>query len=214
MTGVVMPSLSHWSRGMLSPTLRFRAARAVRRLFNLDRERRWNTQYATGVWDRLRALDELAHHAMIAGYVRMLKPGGSVLDVACGEGLLRDALGDACHTYLGIDFTEPIRLAEPRVTASTRFAVADMHEFTTHERFDAIIFNESLYYFEDPLAGLTRYVSLLASNGVLLVSMHETTRTTGIWDRLADRFALVDEVRITNRRDVSWTVKALAPLRP
>ena len=197
---------------MLSPTLRFRAARAVRRLFNADRERRWNTQYATGVWDRLRALDELAHHALIAGYVRTLTPGGAVLDVACGEGLLRDLLGDACQTYLGIDFAEPIRLAAPRATERTRFAVADMHEFTTQERFDAIIFNECLYYFEDPLAGLIRYAPLLASNGVLLVSMHETARTAGIWDRIADRFALVDEVRVTNRHDVSWAVKALAPL--
>jgi len=197
---------------MLSPTLRFRAVRAVRRLFNVDRERRWNTQYATGVWDRLRALEEMAHHAVLAGYVRALAPGGSVLDVACGEGLLRDVLGDACATYLGIDFAEPIRLAGPRTTAGTRFSVADMHEFTTTERFDAIIINECLYYFDDPLAGLLRYAPMLAPGGVLLVSMHEKPRTTSIWDRIAPSFVLVDEVRITNRHDVSWAVKALAPI--
>lgn len=213
MTDDAKAFLCPWSHSMLSPTLRFRAARAVRRLFKVDRERRWNTQYSAGVWNRLGALDELAHHAMLAGYVRALAPGGAVLDVACGVGLLRDALGDACRTYLGIDFAEPVRLAEPRATPSTRFCVADMHEFMTPERFDAIIFNECLYYFQDPMAGLTRYTALLAPDGVLLVSMHETPRTTDLWDRIADRFALVDEVRITNRHHVSWAVKALAPMR-
>ena len=45
---------------MPASTLRFRAARAVRRLFRIDRERRWNTEYTAGDWSRLRLLDELA----------------------------------------------------------------------------------------------------------------------------------------------------------
>lgn len=197
---------------MPASTLRFRAARAVRRLFRIDRERRWNTEYAAGDWSRLRLLDELAHHAVLAGYMRNLKPGGSVLDVGCGEGLLREQLGDACGRYLGIDFEEPVRLATSRANEGTQFAVADMHEFTTAEKFDAIIFDESLYYYQDQVAGLRRYAGMLAPGGVLLVSMHRTARTADVWTRIASEFDTLDEVLITNRRDVSWAVKVLVPL--
>jgi 2-polyprenyl-3-methyl-5-hydroxy-6-metoxy-1,4-benzoquinol methylase len=192
-------------------TLRFRAARAIRRFLHIDRERRWNSEYAAGDWSRLGILDELAHHSILAGYLRKLKPGGSVLDVGCGEGLLRVQLGDACGLYLGIDFAEPVRLAATHASATTRFEVADMHEFTTSARFDAIIFDESLYYYQDQVAGLRRYTAMLAPNGVLLLSMHRTARTADVWARIAEEFESLDEVVVTNRTDVSWTVKALVP---
>lgn len=192
-------------------TLRFRAARAVRRLFRIDRERRWNAEYAAGGWSRLGNLDELAHHSVLAGYQRKLKPGGSVLDVGCGEGLLRQQLGDACGLYLGIDFAEPIRLATVHATEHTRFMVADMHEFTTTERFDAIVFDESLYYYHDQVTGLRRYTAMLAPHGVLLVSMHRTARTAVVWAQIAQAFESLDEVEVTNRNGVAWTVKALVP---
>lgn len=192
-------------------TLRFRAARAVRRLFRIDRERRWNAEYAAGGWSRLGNLDELAHHSVLAGYQRKLKPGGSVLDVGCGEGLLRQQLGDACGLYLGIDFAEPIRLATVHATEHTRFMVADMHEFTTTERFDAIVFDESLYYYQDEVAGLRRYAAMLAPHGVLLVSMHRTARTADLWSRIAEEFDSLGDIVVTNRSGVSWVVTALIP---
>ena len=61
-------------------SLAFRITRAVRRALGVDRERRWNAQYAAGTWTRLRTLDELAHHAVLAGYFARLKPGGSLLE--------------------------------------------------------------------------------------------------------------------------------------
>lgn len=193
------------------PTIRFRITRAVRRLFRIDRERRWNAEYVAGDWSRLARLDELAHHAVLAGYLRNLKPGGSVLDVGCGEGLLRTQLGDACGLYLGIDFAEPIRLASAHATERTRFAIADMHDFTTIERFDAIIFDESLYYYKNQVAGLQRYTTMLAPQGVLLVSMHRTARTAVVWAQIAEQFDSLDDVEVTNRSGVAWTVKALIP---
>ena len=193
---------------------RFRAARAVRRLLRLDRERRWNTEYAAGDWSRLRALDELAHHSVLAGYMRTFAPGGAVLEVGCGDGLLCDHISAACGSYLGIDFAEPVRLAATRTNASTTFEVADMHEFTTTARFDVIIFDESLYYYQDQLSGLQRFAAMLAPGGVLLVSMHQTARTAAVWARIAESFESIDEVVVTNRNAVSWTIKALAPREP
>lgn len=199
---------------MKTPTvsLRFRLVRAVRRLLRIDGERRWNREYKSGNWERLRQLDELAHHAVLAGYVRRLKPRGAVLDVGCGEGLFHEMLGaDGYAQYLGIDFAEPVRLASVRANANTRFEVSDMNDFVTAEKFDAIVFDESIYYSRDVLAALRRYSSMLNTGGLLLISMHRTPKTIAVWSSLDAEFEVIDAVVITNAHDVSWTVKALVP---
>lgn len=190
---------------------RARLARAVRRALHMDRERRWNTEYASGGWDWLRNLDERAHHSVLAGYAAYLKPGGSLLDVGCGEGVFQEQLRGAVACYLGVDFEEPIQRAQAKANAVTRFVVGDMNEFTTTERFDIIVFNESIYYLHDTLAGVRRYESMLASDGVLLVSMHGKERNDAFWAALDTRYTTLDRVTITNARDVRWTVKAMVP---
>jgi len=40
----------------------------------------WEAQYASGRWDYLAQLSELARFSVLAGYICHLKPGGAVLD--------------------------------------------------------------------------------------------------------------------------------------
>jgi 2-polyprenyl-3-methyl-5-hydroxy-6-metoxy-1,4-benzoquinol methylase len=78
-----------------------RLTRGVRKALGVDRESRWNREYTEGGWDWLRNIDELAHHCVLAGYVSYLKPGGSVLDVGCGEGVFQEQLrGENCNENL------------------------------------------------------------------------------------------------------------------
>ena len=66
---------------------------------------RWEREYASGRWSYLGGVDELAHYSVIVGYYAFLKPGGSVLDVGCGEGILQTRLSPHGYCrYLGIDF--------------------------------------------------------------------------------------------------------------
>ena len=189
-----------------------RIARAIRRVLGIDRERRWNTQYAAGKWDRLGDLDEMAHYAVLAGYVTAIKPGGALLDIGCGDGVLLSQLRGVYGAYLGIDFAEPIARAQSRhaATPSVQFAVSDINEFATRDQFDVIVFNESLYYLHEPLRGLQRYAQFLAPDGVLLISMHVTPRTTALWTEIDAAFCVVDAVTVTNTRGTQWVVKALA----
>ncbi len=184
----------------------------MRRLLRIDRERRWNTQYAAGVWDRLGDLDEMAHYAVIAGYVAALKRGGAMLDIGCGDGVLLAQLRGVYGAYLGVDFAEPIARAQSRhaATPAVQFAVSDINEFTTHDQFDVLVFNESLYYLHEPLRGAQRYAQLLAPDGVLVISMHVTPRTTALWTEIDAAFRVLDAVTVTNARGTSWVVKALA----
>jgi 2-polyprenyl-3-methyl-5-hydroxy-6-metoxy-1,4-benzoquinol methylase len=188
-----------------------RLARSVRRALRMDRERRWNTEYASGGWDWLRNIDERAHHSVLAGYAAYLKPGGSLLDVGCGEGVFQEELRGAAGRYMGVDFEQAIQKAQHKVNAVTRFVVGDMNEFTTSEQFDVIVFNESIYYLHDTLAGVQRYESMLAPGGVLLISMHGKERNDALWTALDAHYRTLDRVTITNARDVRWTVKAMVP---
>ena len=196
--------------GETAPPLGFRMARAVRRTLGIDRERRWNTEYAEGGWKWLRNLDELAHHAVLAGYFARLKPGGTLLDVGCGEGVLHEQLRGCYSQYVGTDFAEPVRQALGKQDERTRFIAADMNDFSTTELFDAIVFNESIYYHHDPMVGMQRYENFLAPDGLFLVSMHGKERNDAIWAVLDQRYVTIDAVTMTNRRGTSWTTKVLA----
>src|SRR6185295_7138663 len=83
----------------------------------------WEAQYGSGGWEFMRGLDELARYSVIAGFLHHLKPGGSVLDVGSGEGLLADHLRPfGCSRYLGVDLSEAaVRQAAGRADAKTSF---------------------------------------------------------------------------------------------
>ena len=181
------------------------------RLNQVRRRRRWNRQYAAGEWTWLARPGELARYGVLSMYALELKPGGKVLDVGCGEGLLRDRLHPrAFSEYIGIDFEEAIQRAAPRIDDRTRFVVADMNFFVPDVAFDTIVFNESLYLFRDVAGALLRYESFLAPGGILLVSMHGGPKTAEIWRLLADRYPVLDSVTLTNRDGSAWTCQALA----
>ena len=181
------------------------------RLNQRRRRRRWNRQYAAGDWTWLARPGELARYSILAGYALELKPGGRLLDVGCGEGLLRERLHPRAFTqYVGIDFEEPIRRAGHRIDAQTRFVDADMNFYVADIAFDTIVFNESLYLFRNVAEGLERYETFLAPNGIFLISMHGGAKTQEVWTLLSERYAVIDEVAITNRDGASWTCKALA----
>ncbi len=192
-----------------SVPLTFRAARALRRVVGLDRESRWNNEYAKGGWEWLRNLDELAHHAVLAGYFARLKPGGSLLDVGCGEGVFQEQLRGCYSRYVGTDFAEPVKQAAGKSDEFTSFIAADMNDFTTTDRFDAIVFNESIYYHHDTLRGMIRYEQFLAPDGIFLISMHGKERNDALWSALATRYEALDSVTMQNRRGTKWTTKVL-----
>lgn len=185
------------------------------RVNQVRRRRRWNRQYAAGEWAWLARPGELARYSVLAGYALELKPGGRLLDVGCGEGLLRDRLHPAAFAeYIGVDFEEAIRRAAPRTDERTRFVAGDMNFFAPDVVLDVIVFNESLYLFRNVAEGLMRYETFLAPNGIFLVSMHDGAKTDAVWSLLRERYAVIDEVTITNRDGATWTCKALANSAP
>lgn len=173
----------------------------------------WEEQYRRGGWEFMRGLDELARYSVIAGYLHHLKPGGSVLDVGSGEGLLADHLRPFGYSrYLGVDLSEAaIRQAAGRADERTAFAAVDAEAYVPPpERWDAIVFNECVYYFNDPMATVRRYEAFLAAGGILVVSTFRSRRADVIVKRLLAAYPLLEETAITNRTG-TWVVRVLRP---
>jgi SAM-dependent methyltransferase len=188
-----------------------RMARAVRRALGIDRESKWNRAYASGDWDWLRNLDEMAHHAVLAGYAATLKPDRRVLDMGCGTSRFHAQLRGCYREYVGVDFAEPVRQAALLANERTHFEAGDMNDYVPTGIFDLIVFNESLYYLVDTLGGLQRYERYLAPDGVLLISMYGKESNDAIWNKVQSRYVVLDSVMMTNRSGVSWTTEALVP---
>jgi 2-polyprenyl-3-methyl-5-hydroxy-6-metoxy-1,4-benzoquinol methylase len=175
----------------------------------------WEEQYAAGRWDFLAQLSELARFSVLAGYICHLKPGGTVLDTGCGQGVLLRRLPVSCYAkYVGIDVSgSAISEAQEHGNERSTFLAADCEEYSPAERFDVIVFNEVLCCLRDPLLTVERYAHSLNPGGVVLVSLCTAARgSASILRRLKRAYATVDEVRIVHSgRKVSWVCTALRP---
>jgi 2-polyprenyl-3-methyl-5-hydroxy-6-metoxy-1,4-benzoquinol methylase len=175
----------------------------------------WEAQYAAGRWDYLGQLSELARFSVLAGYICHLKPGGTVLDTGCGQGVLLRRLPSSCYSkYVGIDLSSSaISVAQEHGNERSTFFAADCEEYSPAENFDVIVFNEVLCCLRDPLRTVERYARSLNPGGLLLVSLCTAARgSSTILGRLKRAYATVDEVRVVHGgRKVSWVCIALRP---
>lgn len=173
----------------------------------------WDRQYAAGDWDFLDDSDEAARYAVIAAWLSRLAPGGQVLDVGGGEGMLWQEAAlrgeTAPSRYLSLDVSRvAVDRGRERFAADPRaaFEVADAEAWPDDhqgERFDAVVFGESLYYFERPEAAFDAYRRLLAPGGVVIVSLFGTARSDAI-RRALDRRHGPDEALNLRHAKGTW----------
>ena len=74
--------------------------------------------------------------------------------------------------------------------------MADAWAFESDERFDVIVFNQSLYYLTDPAGVLRKYRAMLRPGGRIIVSMVDNARTRSVW-RLIDPVFGIDAIWVT-----------------
>jgi SAM-dependent methyltransferase len=185
-----------------------------------------DAQYQRGTWDFMWSLGELGRFSVLAGYCRFLRPGASVLEVGCGEGILQDRLDPASYRrYVGVDIAESaIGRARARTAGragsagpEVEFVTADATTYDPATTFDIIIFNESLEYFEDPLALVRRYEPFLAADGFFIASIYrgpDTVRWRRIWKRLDTAYREHDHTTVTNAAGMSWDLRVLVRRDP
>ena len=172
----------------------------------------WEAQYREGYWSRLNLGGEHGHYAVFLSYAIQLRPDASVLDVGCGEGILWRLLKQFGYgRYTGIDISETaIRKCKSFAEEKTSFVACDAEDYVPDTTFDLIIFNESLYYFRDPMNALKRYARYLAPKGIFVISLFDFIRTRAIRRRVKEVFSLLDETVVSNSHG-TWHCLALAP---
>lgn len=198
---------------LLRLMLPFRASHAG----NLQDSSAWDREYASGRWGFLNTLAEEGHYLIIASYACRLKPDCSVLDVGCGEGVLQGAFRRfGYRRYLGLDISETaIARASRNADERTSFQAVHGDSFTTDERFDVIVFNETLYYFADPARTVQTYAAFLKPDGIFVISMafagmRDALMKLNIWRNLVRDLAIIHETTIYMPHGPTWVVRAMA----
>lgn len=181
----------------------------------------WTDAYGAGHLAYYGALDELARYSVIVGYLSWFgrtAPGGapSVLDVGCGDGLLRERLDPGQFSqYVGVDLSEAaIAKAVSRRYERSRFLVGDVMALEL-DRCDVIVLNEVVYYVADVPAFFTRLRGLLAPGGVVIVSMWRHPGDQILWRTIDAAVPIVDRVEVRNRGNAvnprGWQVAVCRP---
>jgi 2-polyprenyl-3-methyl-5-hydroxy-6-metoxy-1,4-benzoquinol methylase len=174
----------------------------------------WETEYSNGKWAFMRDLPEVSRYSVIIGYITYFAHRGAVLDVGSGDGILRERLVQPLRRYVGVDISsEAIRHARRLEDAQTMFVCADVTQYDPDDTFDVIVFNEVLYYLNDPLSLLRRYERYVQPGGVFVISMHVNPKTTNNWQRLEAAYSFLDETSTTNTRSGhTWVCRVCQPL--
>jgi len=164
-------------------------------------------------WAGLGDLDDAPRYGVIAAYLRRLVPDGSILDVGCAQGVLAAEVAHLTHRYLGIERDAAcVGAARQLGLNNAEFRVADASNFAPDEAFDAIVFNESLYYLPDPLAALARYAKTLTPQGVLIVSATAYRPALRLISAIRESYSLLEQTTVSNEAGVTWVVMALKPI--
>lgn len=175
----------------------------------------WNSKYSGEFWDVMKECDEVPRYSVIAGYFQYLKDGGSILDIGCGEGILQEKLDPNRYSkYVGVDISdEAIRKAFHKQDDKTLFISGNAADYVLEESFDLIVFNESLYYFDDPFAIIDKYVYNLNKDGIFIISTFMASkRAASILNRLKANYYSLEEAKVTVKSK-TWVCNVFSPQR-
>ncbi len=122
--------------------------------------------------------------------------------------------------YVGLDISAAVigRVAS-KTDDRTRFLVADGERFKTNERFDIVVLNEVLYYFREPMTLVAHLSTLLAPNGLFIVSMCQASFRDAlhkqlIWRSIGAGYEVVNQISLDDGGGLPRIVKVIRPREP
>jgi SAM-dependent methyltransferase len=180
----------------------------------------WDQEFANGHWnfiDNTLGDPVYPHLEKYVGH-------GSILDLGCGPGNTATELSSPYRNYVGLDISEVAlekarkKTAEVGRSERNRFACGDFMSFDPGQKFEVILFRESMYHV--PLgkvkAVLDRYTQFLTEDGVFIVRLYlagshgeKRYRPKQVMRVIEDEFEMIEKA---NYDDVSAT--SIAVFRP
>ena len=141
------------------------------------KQRIWDREFAGDKWD---FIDNTLGDCVYP-YLEKYTRNGSILDLGCGPGNTANELAETAYrSYLGLDISQQalakaIRRTEAAGrTHKNRFTTGDFLSFEPGERFDVILFRESMYHvpLEKIKTVLKHYSRHLSGRGVFIVRLY------------------------------------------
>ena len=171
--------------------------------------RTWDGMYRDKEPDRYRNLEQFARYAVIEGYCKSLPRPFSLLEVGCGAGILLSRLDTALIAhYVGLDVSS-LALDEARITYPNGTYVHSYAEAFSSDadRFDVIIFNESIYYLHNLVTQFNRYLSFLTPGGYAIVSItHLCPDPLRLFEEVFSKHIVSQTVVTDTRSAKAWSV--------
>jgi SAM-dependent methyltransferase len=170
-------------------------------------------EYREGHWVQFTDAAELPRFQAVASLVSASAQPVKVLDLGCGNGRLAQCFPPgSVRRYLGVDFSpEGIRQARALALSGCEFLVGDFQHWRTTERFDLLVFGESLGYADDPAAVLRTHLPCLAPDGRVIVSQFRFGPWPALWRRIEQPLQPMRTTTVRNERGQIWDVKLLRP---
>lgn len=182
----------------------------------------WDKEFAGTKWD---FIDDTAGDCVYAPLEKYAKKG-SILDLGCGPGNTANELNaSAYQSYVGVDISEEaLAKARRRTTQTGRdgknvFVLADFINYKPTQKFDIILFRESMYHvpmgrIKETLDRLSAYlndgglfvVRIALSDGT---GVKEKTRPAGMVRIMETEFEVVE--RLQHEGKYRPTVLVLKP---
>jgi 2-polyprenyl-6-hydroxyphenyl methylase/3-demethylubiquinone-9 3-methyltransferase len=177
---------------------------------------RWDAEYREGRWDFLQNIKEVPRYGVIAAYLRQVlsaESPGSLLDIGCGDGVLLKYLDPrTLDHYVGVDVSQTALDRFRNLPDCGQLVAADLSTFSPARLFDIVLFNEVLFFADDPVRQLNRYRSHISPTGAMIVSLY--AKDTGGARRVLDQvhaeltgpgWQLIDHCRLTTlKKGTSW----------
>lgn len=184
--------------------------------YNKKSKSAMDDEFKKGKWDYLEGSEEKERYTNIIQLYNKQKPQGTLLDVGCAQGVLYQSFKEDSagffQKYYGIDISEEaIRIAKNKFPEAN-FNMLNLETKKLHNKFDVIVFNETLYYFNWPMKTLQKCVAEnLNDGGIFIVSMFNYLgRNDRIWKSITNEYAIIDEATAVNNKNQRWDAKVFS----
>lgn len=175
----------------------------------------WETQFSNGSWNYLYDKLEEGHYKAITELYDKYILTGSILDVGCGQGVLYHYFKFEFNKdlkYFGIDISQSAVDIAAKNFPEVSFKQLDFDNNALEKKFDVIIFNETLYYFNRPLKKIEACIKQnINPNGYFIISMCEYDTHEILWQKLVATYEFLEFRNIENEKGQKWKVGIFKP---
>ncbi len=172
-------------RGLLYITTRFGNS--------LLRRIAFDEYYKSGKWDYF----DNTHSKELIDIIEKNLNKGRILDMGCGPGIVASLLkNDSFTFYRGVDASrEAITIAQKkRQNIKTEFTIGDIQTYECTDKFNVILFEESLYYVAiSRFQVVRRYTNYLEGNGVIIATTSDPKRYRNMLEMIRENFTVIDD---------------------